>query len=105
FRRQSLQVEFRGRDSEGVGYLSLEGADLSAGGAFLKSDLLLEEGEALTLEFRVPGVTRLMRTQARVVWVRRFPKEDEPAGMGMAFLSMSDEDKAALESYLNALAG
>ncbi len=101
--RQSLLVDFKGRDASGIGQLWLEGSDLSAGGAFLKSDLLLEHGEKLALEFRVPGVPRLMRAQARVAWVRRFPKDEEPSGMGVEFMSMSDEDRGVLTQYLGAL--
>jgi uncharacterized protein (TIGR02266 family) len=98
--RKSLQVEFRGKDAQGAGVLLFEGADLSAGGTFLKCEVLLEEGEALRVEFRVPGVPRLMRAQARVAWVRRFPKENESPGMGVEFLAMSDEDRAVLSGYL-----
>lgn len=103
FVRKGLQVEFRGKDAEGIGQLVFAAADLSAGGSFLKSDLLLETGERLSLEFRVPGVPRLMRAQARVAWVRRFPKDDEPAGMGVEFLAMSDADRAVLVEYLAAV--
>jgi len=103
FPRKMLPVQFRARDSEGSGNLVFEGADLSAGGTFLKSDLLLEEGEALSVEFRVPGLNRLMRAQGRIAWVRRFPSEAETAGMGVEFLAMSEEDRAAIREYLEAL--
>jgi hypothetical protein len=99
--RKSLQVEFRGRDAQGAGLLLFEAADLSSSGTFLKADLLLEENEALSVEFRVPGVPRLMRAQARVAWVRRFPKPNEPAGMGVEFIAMNDEDRALLTDYLS----
>lgn len=100
FERKSVPVDFRGKDAQGAGQLWFKGADLSAGGSFLKADLLLELGETLGLEFRVPGVPRLMRAQARVAWVRRFPEAGEPAGMGVEFLSMSEEDRAVLTRYL-----
>jgi len=103
FERKSLQVDFRGKDSEGAGQLLFEGADLSTGGTFIKSDLLLEQGDRLSLEFRVPGVPRLMRAQARVAWVRRFPDGPEPAGMGVEFLTMTDEDRGVLGQYLGAI--
>lgn len=103
--RKSIQVEFRGKDAQGSGQLQFEAADLSAGGTFLKSDLLLEQGEGVSLEFRVPGVPRLMRAQARVAWVRRFPAESEPAGMGVEFLAMNDEDREVLVSYLDRVEG
>lgn len=102
FARWSLQVEFKGKDAEGAGELVFEASDLSAGGTFLRSELLFEQGESFSLEFRVPGVPRLMRAQARVAWVRRFPSEEEPPGMGVEFLAMSEEDRAVLKRYLEA---
>jgi uncharacterized protein (TIGR02266 family) len=98
--RTSLEVDFRGRESQGAGQLLFQGTDLSPGGTFLKSDVLLDEGETLGVEFRVPGVQRLMRAQAKVAWVRRFPKDQELAGMGVEFVAMSDDDRSALTSYL-----
>ncbi|MBX5483576.1 MAG: PilZ domain-containing protein [Myxococcaceae bacterium] len=103
--RKSLQVDFRAKNASGAGQLLFEGVDLSAGGSFLRSELLLEDGEALVVEFRVPGVPRLMKAQARVAWVRRFPRDGEPAGMGIEFLSMSEEDRSILESYLETVGG
>lgn len=103
YTRKALQVEFRGRDVEGTGLLLFEAADLSAGGSFLKSDLLLETGEQLALEFFVPGVPQGMKAHARVAWVRRFPEAGEPAGMGVEFLSMSEADRAILTAYLGRL--
>jgi uncharacterized protein (TIGR02266 family) len=98
--RKSLQVDFRARDAGGAGQLLFEGRDLSTGGSFLRSDVLLELGEDLVVEFRVPGVPRLIRAQARVAWVRRFPKFDETAGMGVEFLDMGKDDRTLLDDYL-----
>lgn len=100
FTRRTLQAEFRAHDSDGVGQLLFESGDLSAGGTFLRSDLLLEEGEALRLEFEVPGAPKPLTAQARVAWVRRFPKDDEEPGMGVEFVSMSEEDRASLTRFL-----
>lgn len=101
--RKALTVEFRGRDALGSGELLFEGADLSVGGAFLKSALLLEQDEALTLEFRVPGVVRVLRAQAKVAWVRRFPEPHEPPGMGVSFLDLGEADRRVLATYLQLL--
>jgi uncharacterized protein (TIGR02266 family) len=98
--RKSLRVEFHSHNAHGAGRLIFEGTDLSPGGTFLKSELLLEEGEALSVEFRVPGVPRLLTAQGRVAWVRRFPKPGEPSGMGVEFVAMSDDDKSLLTDYL-----
>jgi uncharacterized protein (TIGR02266 family) len=100
FDRKPMPVEFRGRDTRGYGQLVFDGTDLSAGGAFIKSDLLLEQGEALSLEFKLPGLTRPLRAHARVAWVQRFPKEGESAGMGIEFLAMTDDDRTALAQYI-----
>jgi hypothetical protein len=35
-----------------------------------------------------------------VAWVRRFPVQHEPAGMGVEFVSMHDADRRLLERYL-----
>ena len=43
FERKTLNVLFNARDAQGVGQLVFESADLSPGGTFLKSDLLLEQ--------------------------------------------------------------
>ncbi len=100
FPRKSLQVDFRARDGGGAGQLLFEGRDLSTGGSFLRCDVLLEQGEDLTVEFRVPGVPRPIRAQARVAWVRRFPRVDETAGMGVQFVDMVEEDRTLLDDYL-----
>lgn len=102
--RHPLNVELRARDERVEGDLVFESVDISAGGTFLRSDLLLEEDEALTIEFRIPYVLRPIRAEAKVVWVRRFPKPGELAGMGVHFLSMDAADRAELERYLEQIA-
>jgi uncharacterized protein (TIGR02266 family) len=96
FSRRTLAVDFAARDGLGAGLLIFTSADISAGGAFLKADLLLEQGEALSLEFHLEGRKSPIRAQARVVWVRRFPEADEPAGIGVEFVAISEDDRAAL---------
>jgi uncharacterized protein (TIGR02266 family) len=98
--RKLLKVQFRGSDGEGIGQLVWEGADLSAGGTFLVSDLLLEPEETLLLEFRLPAEQAAIRAEAKVAWVRRFPKDGEQPGMGVRFVKMSPDDRAALEKFV-----
>jgi uncharacterized protein (TIGR02266 family) len=98
--RKALAVQFHAREAHGVGQLIFTSADLSAGGTFLASELLLEEGEPLTLEFTLPGQSTPLHAQARVAWVRRFPGEGEAAGMGVEFVAMRDEDRARLTALL-----
>jgi uncharacterized protein (TIGR02266 family) len=98
--RRAVNVEFRGRDAAGEGELTLVGADLSAGGTFLRCEVLLEPGETLALEFHLPGAGAPLAAQARVAWVRRFPDGDAPSGMGIQFLAMSQADRRALQEAL-----
>jgi len=103
--RTSFRAEFRSADADGAGELVFESMDLSRGGAFLQSELLFEVGEALALEFSPPGAPHPLRAQARVAWVRSFPRDGEQAGMGVEFLSMADEDRAELARCLDGVAG
>lgn len=91
-----MTVEFRGLESSGAGELVFEAADLSAGGTFLKADLLLERGERLWLQFKVPGVPKTFHAEGRVRWVRL----EEPGGMGIEFETITEGDRALLAQYL-----
>jgi Tfp pilus assembly protein PilZ len=83
----------------GAGTLVFTSDDVSLGGAFLRSELLLEQGDALALTIDVPGTGEL-RAQARVVWVRRFPEGGQPSGMGVEFLALAEPTRSALATWL-----
>ena len=70
-------------------------ADVSGGGACLRSDLLFEVGEVLHLEFDLPGGHRI-RADGRVVRVSRGGQKDKHAGMGREFVDLMPDDRAAL---------
>jgi uncharacterized protein (TIGR02266 family) len=97
--RAAVQARFSARDASGAGTLTFTSTDVSSGGVFLKSDLLLEQGEALALNFEVPGAGEI-QAQARVAWVRRFPEAGQLAGMGVQFLTLRDEERAAIVRWL-----
>jgi uncharacterized protein (TIGR02266 family) len=94
--RRPLDVAVRGREGTAAGKLLFDTKDVSAGGAFLKSDLLYEEGERLSLELSLPGRAAPVQVRARVVWVQRFPSEGEDAGMGVEFEDLAEADRKAL---------
>lgn len=98
-KRAEVEATFAARDEGGAGTLIFTSADVSVGGAFLKSELLLEVGEPLSLEFRVPDGT-VVRTAARVAWARRFPEGSQPAGMGVQFSALGERERAALQRWL-----
>jgi hypothetical protein len=81
----------------------LDTADLSEGGLFLRSDLLFEVGEDLTLEIPI-GDGKVTVAQGRVAWVTRGSGEKSAAGMGIEFARLSAHDRRALADNLRALA-
>jgi Tfp pilus assembly protein PilZ len=99
FPRKSLQVEIHASHAQGLGHLIFESLDLSGGGVFLKCDLLLEVGDRLALEFQLSSGT-VFESKAIVAWVRRFPKSNEAAGMGVAFHDMSATQRQILTDFL-----
>jgi c-di-GMP-binding flagellar brake protein YcgR len=77
------------------GTIQFDTADLSLGGAFMRSSLLFEVDEELGLELTLaPGQT--VRARGKVVRVVR----DGPAGMGIAFTSLDERDREAIRSFL-----
>jgi uncharacterized protein (TIGR02266 family) len=73
-------------------------ADLSEGGAFVRSGMPAEIGEMLELHLRPPGALTSMVLNARVAWVRSTGNEP---GMGLEFL---DSDAKILERLGKVLA-
>ena len=81
----------------------LDTGDLSEGGLFLRSDLLFEVGEDLTLEIPVAG-GKTTTASGRVAWVTRGTGKKASAGMGIEFARLSAHDRRALADSLRALA-
>lgn len=85
--------------AQAVGTIFFDTLDLSAGGTFLRSELLLEVGEELIVEFELPG-GRKIRAQAKVAHVAQEPPPAGSSGMGIAFTNLSDDDQAAVRAFL-----
>jgi PilZ domain len=81
----------------------LDAADLSEGGLFLRSDLLFEVGEDLTLEIPLPD-GNVTVANGRVAWVTRGTGPKSTAGMGIEFAKLSPHDRRALSDCLRGLA-
>lgn len=80
------------------GTISFDTRDLSAGGAFLRSDLLLEVGEELEIEFQIPGTTVApLRARAKVV---RVDQAAAMPGMGISFDGLSDPERESVRAFL-----
>jgi uncharacterized protein (TIGR02266 family) len=77
-------------------------ADLSPGGAFVRSGNPLAPGEAVELNFRPPGSLSTITLQARVAWVRPIGAE---AGMGLEFVDTDPKLTERLDKLLAKLGG
>jgi len=100
-RRADLEVEV-GLEGNNRFYTGITG-DLSAGGLFVATDTPLLVGTPLVLSFVLPDGYRI-GTHASVAWVRapRYRPDELPAGMGVKFEALSDEDRHALDHFLEA---
>jgi uncharacterized protein (TIGR02266 family) len=83
--------------------LRLNTADLSEGGVFLRSDLLFEVGESLSLEIPL-AAGETLAARGRVAWVTRGGGGETPAGMGIEFEKLSAQDRRRLTQSLQRLA-
>jgi hypothetical protein len=95
-RPAELPVLVRAARQQGHSGIHLDSFNLSEGGAFLRSELLFEVGEALTLEIPLPTGS-VVRTAARVVRVAR---DKDPAaihGMGIEFTGLSPQDRRLIQ--------
>jgi Tfp pilus assembly protein PilZ len=84
--------------------IRFESADVSGGGAFLRSDMLFEVGEVLLLQFSLPD-GRPIRVRGRVVRATRDVREsadgrEKPSGMGVEFIELPAEDRDAIDAQL-----
>ena len=76
-------------------------ADLSAGGAFVRSGTPLEIGDDALLHLRPPGSLTSMALNSRVTWVR---STGAAPGMGLMFLDEDPKLRERLEKLLAKLA-
>jgi Tfp pilus assembly protein PilZ len=79
--------------------IRFETTEISAGGAFLRSDLLFEVGEILNLQIELPSNRRILAV-GRVVRVSRGTPQDRVAGMGIEFIDLSPADRVTLETAI-----
>ena len=83
YSRRALAVELVARDRKDseAGELAFDAVDISEGGAFLRSELLLEVGEELEVRFRLPALKEDTESTTTVRW-------NKPDGIGVQFGSL-----------------
>jgi len=78
--------------------------NISAGGVFIESSMILPEATELTVEFSLPDSNNIIIAKSRVAWTNgpdSIKKASLPPGMGVQFLDLSMEDMNAIRTYLD----
>ena len=97
--RHPVSVEFRAHEANQAqhGDILFDVLNMSQGGAFLRSDVLLDIGTTLQIglpfEFLEGAVT------GRVAWVTRGDK-DQAAGMGIEFVGLNETEQSKLNAWI-----
>lgn len=101
-----LRIPFVQRASlaHGAGREDLFLVDLGVAGAFAERERPLPVGEKVTLSFPLPGNDRPIRAVCRVAWWHRpggrLVSKSLPAGVGLEFVEISEQDRARLRRHL-----
>lgn len=77
--------------------------NMSAGGVFIESRMILPEGAEVTVKFKLPNAETIIVTNATVAWVNdpsALKKPSLPPGMGLQFLDLSLDDLHTIRAFL-----
>jgi len=78
--------------------------NMSTGGVFIETSVILPEDTELTLKFNLSNSDTLIVAKARVAWTNdpmSIKKETLPPGMGLQFLDLSLEDMHTIRVFLD----
>ncbi len=76
--------------------------DINEGGLFIETEKPRPTGTEVAMRFNLPGTDEPLQTIGRVVWVRSASNE-EPAGMGIEFDELSEEDRGRINDMIRSL--
>ncbi|HWT83688.1 MAG TPA: PilZ domain-containing protein, partial [Candidatus Methylomirabilis sp.] len=74
--------------------------DISPGGIFVRTDQVLPTGQSLLVRFTLPGVDHTFKAVGQVIWSSPNEMGGHPAGMGVEFLDMAEDEQAAILQYI-----
>jgi len=91
-------------EGEESGQLYFFSKNLSAGGVFLESDILLEKGTKIYIEFVLPTEQKLIIVKSEVVWIKEDTGQQSSgtSGMGIRFINLDDESRKAIIDFIKA---
>ena len=79
--------------------------NISKGGTFIKTDRPLDIGTEFLFEFSLPSVGTTIKLTGKVQWITSLEEasEEQPAGMGIAFVFQDAESKKLIEQTVESL--
>jgi uncharacterized protein (TIGR02266 family) len=93
----SAQVEFElTNSSSGPSRVRKHMANISIGGLFISTEEPIREGTRMVVRFELPNKHRVIAV-SRVCYVRK------GLGLGVEFLSLDDEDREEIQTYIAVL--
>lgn len=76
--------------------------DINEGGLFIETEKPRPTGTEVAMRFNLPGSDDPLQTMGRVAWVRN-STEGGPAGMGIEFDELSQEDRMRINAMIRSL--
>lgn len=76
--------------------------DINEGGLFIETEKPRPTGTEVAMRFNLPGNDDPLQTVGRVAWVRS-ADANSPAGMGIEFDELSNEDRTRINAMIRAL--
>jgi uncharacterized protein (TIGR02266 family) len=94
---ERVPIELWIEEHQGESVVLHPAANLSEGGVFLYADRL-RPGDECDLAFALPDDGQGVNVRARVVWETR--AEAAPHGVGVEFLDLDEDDRAAISHWV-----
>jgi uncharacterized protein (TIGR02266 family) len=96
-----ILIQYRSADQFFSDYIQ----NISRGGIFVPTQQPLPENTLLQISFSLPNYDRLITTEGIVVHSVRADSEcaDNPAGMGIQFKALSEENQQLIDAYVESL--
>ena len=92
-----IEIEFK----HTIDFVSSYMLNISKGGLFIKTDEALPLDTIVFLRFTLPGDTKLIETEGKVVWCNtKGGKGYFPKGMGVKFLRLNPDDAEKINKFV-----
>ena len=93
-----IEIEFK----HTIDFVTSYMLNISKGGLFIKTDEALPLDTIVFLRFTLPGDTKLIETEGKVVWCNtKKEKGYFPRGMGIKFLRLNSDDTEKIKIFVD----